>query len=65
LGHDLKTGQVIWQGAEQDSFKRGGLLVYPEGERLQVYDPYDGFFVTIQAKSLVENTNTILTKNKR
>ncbi len=39
--YDLKSGQRIWEGAQQPSFKRGGLYVYSTGDQLEVYDPYD------------------------
>jgi outer membrane protein assembly factor BamB len=35
---DLETGQELWRGAEQPSLKRGGLAVYSNGDRLEVYD---------------------------
>jgi hypothetical protein len=35
---DLKTGQKLWQGAEQPSMKRGGLVVYAKEDQIEVYD---------------------------
>lgn len=38
---DLKTGQKLWQGVEQPSMKRGGLVVYSKKDRVEVYDIYE------------------------
>jgi len=39
--YDLKTGQLLWEGARQDINKRGGLNIYAEGNHLNVYDSYN------------------------
>lgn len=48
--YDFVTGQELWEGAQQPSFKRGRLNVYPEGEELNVYDPYDSRLYILDAQ---------------
>lgn len=35
---DLKSGERLWTGAKQDQWKRGGLNVYLQDSRVEVYD---------------------------
>ena len=39
---DLQTGEVLWQGAQQESGKRGGLDVYTVADQVMVSDRIAG-----------------------
>ena len=49
--YDITSGKVLWQGAEQPKFKRGGLSVYPNGENLDVYDSVEGKLYVLNART--------------
>lgn len=49
--YDLHTGRALWKGAEQPTFRRGGLYVYPKGEQLEVYDFVEGRLHILNAQT--------------
>jgi len=67
--YDIENGQLLWEGAGQPKFKRGGLAVYPNGEYLEAYDSIEGKLTVLDAQTgetvdIVEQPQTILRKDE-
>ncbi len=49
--YNLDTGDMIWETIPKPENNKGGLYVYSNQERLEVYDPYNGYLFTLGVKT--------------
>ena len=59
---DLATGQELWRGAQQSTYKKGGLHVYASESQVKVYDT-DTTRYSLNSRQFILDAKTGETKN--